>query len=77
MTVLQSSFIAEKTLGYRQEIIIGPIMIFRLPCINSCSPHQKYIVCGVSEESTRLHISVHKYLFSFESGYFPFSRTLL
>ena len=37
-----------------------------------------YCMLGVSAQSTRLHISVHKYLFSFESGYFSVTaRTLI
>ena len=65
MTVLQSSFIAEKTLDYRQEIIRGPIMMMM------------YCMLGVSAQSTRLHISVHKYLFSFESGYFSVFKNII
>ena len=32
---------------------------------------------GVSAQSTRLHISVHKYLFSFESGFFSVFKNVI
>ena len=36
-----------------------------------------YCMLGVSAQSTRLHISVHKYLFSFESGYFSVFKNII
>lgn len=74
--VTNVSSLLRKTLGYRQEIIIGPIMIFCAcqPCINSCS----YCTLGVSAQSTRLQISVQKYLFPrFESGYFSVFKNII
>ena len=72
--VTNVSSLLKKTLGYRQEIIIGAIMIFFQPCINLCS----YCTLGVSAQSTRLQISVHKYLFPrFESGYFSVFKNII
>ena len=74
VTVLQSSFIAEKTLDYRQEIIRGPIMMIFWFVFAAL---KLYCMLGVSAQSTRLHISVHKYLFSFESGYFSVFKNII
>ena len=74
--VTNVSSLLRKTLGYRQEIIIGPIMIFCAcqPCINSCS----YCTLGVSAQSTRLQIPSTSTCFrGLKADIFPFLRTLL